>query len=330
MAFVASGEDVPVDLSIIVVNFNTKAVTLEALDSLFRYPPPLNFEVILLDNASSDGSVEAINAAYPALAAIAHPVNVGFAAGNNVAAEMARGRRILLLNPDTITLPNSHAELWAFAEQEPSRGIWGGRTLFRDHSLNPTSCWRRMTPWSLFCSAVGLTYLLPGSRVFQPELCSRLPTDRVSDVDIVTGCFLLIDTSLWQRLGGFDPAFFMYGEEADLCLRAAKLNARCGVTPKAEIIHLGGMSEASDFTEADKMFKLLRGRVTLMSKHWSAPDRVLGHLLLLLWAGLRYVGSRFVSGKRDRPGASRSKWGEVWRRRREWLAGYDGPKKVGT
>jgi len=322
MAFVAPGEDLPVELSIVIISYNTKALTLDALDSLFRHPPPVNFEVILLDNASPDGSFEAIDAAYPQIGAIAHPQNVGFAGGNNIAAERARGRRILLLNPDTITLENSHKGLWAFAERETQRGIWGGRTLFPDLTLNPTSCWRRVTLWSLFCSAFGLTHLFPKSRLFNSEAYGDWKRDTVSDVDIVTGCFLLIDTALWRKLGGFDPAFFMYAEEADLCRRAQALGAIPGISPEAEIVHMGGMSEA---TGVDKIVKTVRGRVTLMKKHWNPLSVALGRALLLIWAGLRLVGSRFMSGRRDAPGAARQKWSQVWSRRREWLAGYEAP-----
>src|SRR6516162_4544242 len=165
MAFVARGEARPVELSIVMISYNSKAVTLEAIESLFRHPPSVPFEVIVLDNRSPDGSGEAIRATYPQIETIEYPENVGFARGNNIAAERARGRRILLLNPDTITLEHSHDELWAFAEREPQRGIWGGRTFFPDFSLNPGSCWGRITLWSLFCFALGLTHLLPNSRL---------------------------------------------------------------------------------------------------------------------------------------------------------------------
>ncbi|ODT87850.1 glycosyltransferase family 2 protein [Phenylobacterium sp. SCN 70-31] len=319
MAFVAPGEDRPVDLSVIVVSYNTKLLTLQALESLFRHPPPVDFEVIVIDNASPDGSFEAIASEFPRIEAIAHPENIGFAAGNNVAARNARGRRILLLNPDTITLEHSLSGLWAFAEREPNRRIWGGRTLFPDMTLNPTSCWRRMTLWSLTCSAFGLTHLGHGSSLFNPEAMPEWPRDSIRDVDIVTGCFLLIDTALWRELGGFDPAFFMYAEEADLCLRAKVRGARPGISPEAEIVHMGATSEAG----ADKIVKTTRGRVTLMRKHWTPAAVAIGRALLLTWSGLRLVGSRFASGRRDAPGAAREKWSLVWKRRKEWLAGYE-------
>ncbi len=325
MVFIGPGQDRPVELSVIIISYNTKALTLEALASLFRHPPPVNFEVIVLDNKSPDESAAAIAVAFPQIELITHPVNVGFAKGNNIAAQKARGRRILLLNPDTVTLENSHAGHWAFAEREPQRGIWGGRTLFPDFTLNPTSCWARMTLWSLFCSALGLTHMFPKSRLFSSEGYGDWQRDKVADVDIVTGCFLLIDTSLWRQLGGFDEAFFMYAEEADLCLRAKALRARPGITPEAEIVHVGGVSEA---TGVDKIVRTVRGRVTLMRKHWNPLAVALGRALMLLWSALRMLGSRFISGRRDEPGVSRAKWREVWNRRSEWLAGYDAPSRT--
>lgn len=308
-----------ISLSIIIVSYNTRDITLACLASLYKYPPKASFEVILLDNASSDGSIEAIRAAYPQVIAIDNPTNVGFAAGNNLAIRHARGRRILLLNPDTVILEKTFEGLWEFAEREPWRLIWGGRTLFADMSLNPTSCWRSISLWSLFCITSGLTFLFNNHALFDPEIYGGWKRDSEREVDIVTGCFLLIDADLWNRLGGFDPNFFMYAEEADLCMRARKLGARPAISPKAELIHLGGASEKS---KTDKVVKVLRGRVTLIRKHWSKPRSAAGRALLLSWAYSRMIASRFVSGRRDDPSTSQSKWAEIWRRRHEWLAGY--------
>lgn len=305
-----------VDLSILIVSYNTRQVTLDCLRSVYAHPPRVPFEVILLDNASPDGSAEAIATAFPQVRLIASEENTGFAGGNNIAAAEAGGRRLLLLNPDTVVFENSLQALWDFAEQRPDRGIWGGRTLFEDGSLNPTSCWGRITPWSLFCSAAGLTYLFPDSPLFSPERYGGWQRDSEREVDIVTGCFLMIDRDLWERLGGFDRTFFMYAEEADLCLRAAKLGYRPAITPQAEIVHLGGRSEASPI---EKTIKITRGRVTLIRKHWPAWQRELGLALFRAWALSRAIGSHVA---RDRRGGSSDKWKTIWRRRAEWLRGY--------
>ncbi len=306
-------------LSIIIVSYNTRQITLDCLASVFAHPPAIPFEVIILDNASSDGSAEAIREAFPQATLIAHQENSGFAKGNNIAARLATGRRILLLNPDTIVFENSLGALWDFAEMSLERGIWGGRTLFGDYTLNPTSCWSRITLWSIFCSAVGLTMVFPRSTLFNPEAYGGWKRDSVSAVDIVTGCFLLIDHALWTRLGGFDLTFFMYAEEADLCLRAWALGARPAITPDAEIVHLGGASETSAL---EKVIKVNRGRITLIRKHWSPARLAAGLFLYHAWALLRMMGSRVLSGPRDKPGTAQAKWNAIWARRNEWLAGY--------
>lgn len=305
-----------VGLSIIIVSYNTRELTLDCLRSVYAHPPAVPFEVILLDNASSDGSAAAIAADFPQVKLIASQENTGFAGGNNIAAKQANGQRILLLNPDTLVLEDSLNALWSFAERSPDYRIWGGRTLFGDGSLNPTSCWRSISIWSLFCRAVGLTALLPRSEIFNPEAYGGWQRDTERPVDIVTGCFLLIDRTLWEALNGFDPLFFMYAEEADLCLRARKMGARPTITPAAQIIHFGGKSETS---AAEKTIKTARGRVTLIKKHWTPARQALGLQLFRLWAATRAVGHRLAPGSRaDR----QSDWSVVWRRRAEWLRGY--------
>ena len=308
-----------VALSIIIVSYNTCAITLACLESVYAYPPQVPFEVILLDNASPDNSAATIAAAYPQVRLIASKENTGFAGGNNIAAREAVGKRILLLNPDTWVFENSLTNLWDFAERTPEGGIWGGRTLFGDLRLNPTSCWSQTTLWSLLCRALGFTRMFPGSPLFNPEAMGHWQRDSERKVDIVTGCFLLIDCALWQRLRGFDPTFFMYAEEADLCLRARAMGASPAITPTAEIVHLGGASESS---AADKVIKTTRGRVTLIRKHWSAPRRTLGLLLIQLWAIVRLAGATLRPGAGAANGESAAKWEVIWARRAEWLAGY--------
>ena len=170
-----------------------------------------------------------------------------------------------------------------------------------------------MTLWSLTCSAFGLTHLGHGSSLFNPEAMPEWPRDSIRDVDIVTGCFLLIDTALWRELGGFDPAFFMYAEEADLCLRAKVRGARPGISPEAEIVHMGATSEAG----ADKIVKTTRGRVTLMRKHWTPAAVAIGRaLLLMVWS--KACGFAFRKRPQDAP--ARREWSLVWKRRSGWQA----------
>lgn len=296
-----------------MISYNTREITLAALESFYAHAPQLDYEVIVVDNDSHDGSAEAIAARFPQARLIQPGENLGFAAANNHAAQFARGRRLLLLNPDTVHLDDATGALWRFAEQTPEGGIWGGRTLFADRSLNPTSCWGKMTVWSLFCVASGLTAAFRSSVFFNPEAYGGWRRDSVRAVDIVTGCFFLIDHDLWRALGGFDRTFFMYAEEADLCLRAARLGARPSITPDAAIVHYGGASEVSS---SERVIKVMRGKATLMRKHWSRPAIILGTGLWHLWAFTHLLKGLLLGGE------ERKKWRIVWQRRPEWIAGY--------
>ena len=167
---------VELDLSIIVVSYNTCEMTLECLRSIREQTKDTHFEIIVVDNNSKDNSVEAISREFPNIILISLEENLGFAGANNLAAKKARGRRILLLNPDTLVLDRAIDNLFAFADQNPSCRVWGGRTLRGDGSLDPASCWRRMSLWSLACFALGLTYLAPKSAILNPEILRKLET----------------------------------------------------------------------------------------------------------------------------------------------------------
>jgi GT2 family glycosyltransferase len=318
---IASGASGPL-VSIIVVSYCTRELTLECLRSIARETGRVHHEIIVVDNASDDGSAAAIAREFPHVRLIARPDNVGFARANNMAAEAAKGKYLLLLNPDTVVIDAAIDRLVDFAAARPQARIWGGRTLYADRSLNPASCWRRMSLWNVFCRATGLTGLFPRSPLFNSESYGRWDRSTVREVDIVTGCFLLIEREFWQRLRGFDERFFMYGEEADLCLRAAKLGACPAVTPAATIIHYGGASEK---VRSEMMIKLLAGKAELIKRHWSAPTRRLGLALLSLWPLTRAIALSLAGRIARRPTLvdQATTWWTIWGERQRWRHGYD-------
>jgi GT2 family glycosyltransferase len=305
------------DVTIVVVSYNTLDYVLPCIESVYRQTKSVSFEVIVVDNASADGSADAIARAFPQVLLIRSQENLGFARANNLAALQAKGRFLLLLNPDTVILDGAVQHIVHFAENHPDAGIYGGRTLFADGQLNPTSCWGRPTLWSTFARATGLAFAFRGSRWFDPESLGFWARDSVRHVDIVTGCFLLISVDLWRRLGGFRPEFFMYGEEVDLCLRARSLGAKPIVTPDATLIHHGGASEP---VLADKLVRVLAARTRLMRRHWSRGPAFLGRWLTAFGCALRALGGRWLRWV-GRP-ADKGRifaWGEAWRRRHEWM-----------
>ncbi len=305
-------------ISVLVVSYNTRELTLACLGSVQETTPDLDLEVVVVDNASKDGSAEAIGREFPEMKLIANAANLGFAGANNLAAKEARGEWILLLNPDTIVRPGAIQALLACAQANPGAGVIGGRTLFEDGSLNPTSCWKRMSVWSLFCMGTGLSAVFRGSALFDPESMGAWGRDTERQVDIVTGCLAFLSRSLWEELGGFDERFFMYGEDADLSLRAAERGRTCRVTPAAEIVHLGGRSER---VRSDKMTKLFRARCQVLVKHEPAGTARFGSAMHSAWAFSRMAihGLLALAFQSRRP--SFRAWRDTWARRGEWSYG---------
>ena len=304
-------------VSILIVSYNTREMTLACLRSV-AVQTQISHEVIVLDNKSQDGSAEAIAAGFPAVQLMAEQDNHGFAKGNNIAAMRARGEFVLLLNPDTIVLNGAIDQLVAFAERKPEAKIWGGRTLFGDNSLNTSSCWRRMSLWNIFCRTAGLTGIFPRSALFNSEAYGGWDRDSDRQVDIVSGCFFLMKRVDWEEMAGFDPVFVMYGEEADLCLRATRdLSARPQVTADATIIHYGGASER---VRADRVIRVLRAKAEMLNRYIPRWQRPLARGLFLLFPLSRKIAAS--AGVRKGGGESSAVWHEVWQRRAEWGNGF--------
>jgi N-acetylglucosaminyl-diphospho-decaprenol L-rhamnosyltransferase len=311
---------VSVDVSALIVTYHCREAARACLESLYEHAGGIALEVIVVDNASGDGTAEMVREDFPQARLLALAENVGFARAVNVAAEEARGGHLLLLNPDTEVHEGMLAAFLAFAGGLPEPAICGGRTLRPDGRLDPGSCWGAPTLWSLFCFATALSSAFKGTRLFDPESLGGWKRDSVRDVDIVTGCLLFVPKALWRELGGFDPRFFVYGEDADLALRAAAAGVRRVITPDAVVTHEVGVSSA---TRPDKLVLLFRGKVTLLRKHWGPVKSRLGVALVAGGVGLRAVQARLLG----RGGGVASGWPALWRARSEWLPGFE---PVGT
>ncbi len=317
-------------LSILIVSYNTRAMTLACLASVIAETRAPDYEIIVVDNASSDGSAAAIAefaANNAAVKLIPLAGNAGFARGNNLASAHATGRLLLLLNPDTLILDGAIDRLIDVAENNPEALIWGGKTILADGTVDGSCVWRHMDLWGVFCRASGLAEMLPDSPLFNREAYGGWRRDTARTVDMIAGCFMLIERPLWNLLGGFDRQFFMYGEEADLCLRAAANGARPYYTPEAVIIHYGGASEA---TRIGKVEKLLKGKVTLLQRHWQPVPRAIAKLLLVAWPLSRWLVLGSVGAVTNRPDLAEraAVWQAIWRRREHWLAGYAEPQAI--
>jgi GT2 family glycosyltransferase len=295
-------------------------MTLDCLRSILRETTDASYEILLVDNASNDGVIDAVRLEMPTVRCFPLEKNVGFARANNIAAKEAKGRYLLLLNPDTLVLERAIDRLLEFAFQKAEAKIWGGLSLRSDRSIDETSCWHRVTLWSVICRTFSMDTAFPHSGILNVEGYGGWDRLSVREVDIICGCFMLIERELWDRLDGFDGAFFMYGEEADFCLRAANIGARPIFTPHARIIHYGG---ASNQAETERIIRGMSARAELIKRYVTPFGQGLGLFVNSLLPLVRAVGYAAVAYlMRDAQKRARAQtWWRVWVRRGSWRSG---------
>jgi GT2 family glycosyltransferase len=272
------------DLSIIIVNWNTRDVTKDCLESICRYTQGLRYEIIVVDNASSDDSVRSIQTAYPEVKLIQNTSNLGFAHANNQGLAIAAGRYLLLLNSDTLLFDNALRKIVATADSHMEAGVIGCRVLNPDKTLQPT-CFMYPSAINLAISALHLNNLFPKSKIFGRERMTWWARDDERDVDVVTGCFMLISRKALDAVGYLDASFFMYGEETDWCYRLKKRGYRVMFSPSAEIIHLGGRSSVQN--KPKMVLQLRSGILQFIYKHQPRTTYVVCKCLIALWFALR-------------------------------------------
>jgi N-acetylglucosaminyl-diphospho-decaprenol L-rhamnosyltransferase len=313
-------------VSIIVVTYRSAAYIADCVAAIRWAAPTVPAELLIVDNASGDDSVAAAREAAPDALVIENERNGGFADGCHLAAARARGRWLMFVNPDAVPAPGSIDGLLACARRNPEAGIIGGKCMRPDGTADPRSWWGRPTLWSVFCFATLLTSIFPGSRLFDPESpvqWSGYPAEE-RRVPIVTGGFMLIDAELWRETGGFDRSIFMYGEDADLCLRAAALGRHPMVTARAPFTHPTGASS----TSLGKLLLLFTGKVTVLRHHLPPGRRRLGIRLLTAGVLVRAKVGVLVSarpGRKRRSTTSSADWQGLWAKRAEWTRGWDPP-----
>ena len=233
---------VPVfDVSIIIVSFNTREVLRESLQSVAREQGDLRLEIFVVDNNSHDGSVEMVESEFPHVKVIRSAVNLGFGAANNVALEQAEGRYIVLLNSDAFLCPDSLRLSVELMDAHPDVGLAGGRLVGRDQSLQPSA---RMFPsiFSDFLVLTGLASKFPKSRFFGSFDRTWADPLQPAEVDWVPGAYSIIRTEALSKVGFFDPEFFLYSEEVDLCRRIKSAGYKIMYWPAIVVIHIGGES----------------------------------------------------------------------------------------
>ncbi len=272
------------DLSVIVVSWNTCSILQQCLKSIYKQIRDIVFEVIVIDNASTDGSVEMIRSEFPGVTLIVNDTNRGFAAANNQGIYVAQGRYILLLNSDTIVLDHANDKVVAFADVHSEAAVVGCRVLNPDRTLQ-SSCFMFPSILNMLLSTTYLYKLFPKSKFFGRERMTWWDRNDTREVDVVTGCFMLVRREAIDQVGMMDEQFFMYGEETDWCYRFKQAGWEVMFTPAGEIIHLGGQSSKKIATE---MALQLRGSILqFINKHRPRWEYVLACLFVWLFCAVR-------------------------------------------
>lgn len=239
------------DISAIVVSYNTREMTLDCLRTLDAELRGSETEIIVVDNASQDGSVEAIRAEFPQVRVLASASNEGFGAANNRAIKEARGRYFLLLNSDAFPRLGAIGKLVQFLEEHPEVGTVGPRLLNEDGTLQQ-SCFRFPTPGQSWIENLWITALFPEhSRLGDYR---RWAHDSARVVEWIVGACMLVRREVVEQVGGFDEAFFLYAEETDWQRRIRDGGWEIAFTPTAEVTHLGGASGASEKARINRHF----------------------------------------------------------------------------
>jgi hypothetical protein len=276
-----------VDLSIIVLNWNTAEETLACLESIYSQQRRHEIEVIVADNASSDCSRTVVPARFPQATLVVHSTNLGFCAGNNRAIPATSGRYVLFLNSDTVVTEGALDRLIDFADANPDVGIVGPKLLNLDGSLQ-YSCRQFPNLGAGFFRNTPLGRLLPKNRFTTDYLMSDWDHASVRDVDWVSGAALMIRREALDTLKGFDEDYYMYCEDVDLCYRAHQEGWRVVYYPDAVIYHIIGRASNKVPTRMTYMFH--RSMYRFYRKHYAKTTPIYVRPIILPGLALRASG----------------------------------------
>ena len=245
------------ELSIVIVNYNVKEFLQNLIYSIQKAACNISTEIIIIDNNSEDGSVEFINEKLLPLGGIkliSNKENLGFSKANNIGLSEARGKYLLLLNPDVVVSEDTFQKVIDFFESNQKAGLAGCKILNPDGTLQ-LACRRSFPgPWTAFCKVTGLSSLFPKSRFFARYNLTYLNEDETYEVDAVSGSFMMLTREAYEKVGGLDEEFFMYGEDLDLCYRIQKAGLKVYYVHSTQIIHYKGESTRRSSLDETKYF----------------------------------------------------------------------------
>lgn len=274
-----------VEVSIIIVNWNTKDFLKNCVQSI-QHETSVSHEIIIIDNCSSDGSIEMLRRNFRELTVIANRENKGFAGANNQGIKIAKGRYVLLLNPDTIILEGAIDKMISWISDKSDVGCLGCQVWENTTDIQRT-CFADPKPTNLFIISSGLMHLAKWLPSLGHPWYKDWDRRSVRDVDVVSGMFMLVPRPVIDQVGVLDEAFFVYAEEADWCRRIRKAGWRCVFTPEARILHLDGGSKSTVQIKSRMHVQMQKSHLIYTRKHHGIVGHGAVKGMFILFAGLR-------------------------------------------
>ncbi|OGU55544.1 MAG: hypothetical protein A2V66_07060 [Ignavibacteria bacterium RBG_13_36_8] len=272
------------DVSVVIVNWNTKQLLMNCLQTIYDNTELIEFEIIVVDNASSDNSVEMVKQHFPQTIVLENSENLGYAAANNQGITIARGRYVLILNSDMIFIDDSISKVCSFADSHPNAAVVGCKMLNRDRTLQQNT-YLFPSLLNLFLAATYLYKMFPKSKFFARERMGWWDWNDIKDVDVIVGCFILVRMDAIHEVGPMDDQFFMYYEETDWCYRFKKAGWDIIFAPVSKVIHLGGESTKKN---PGKMLLQMKSSLLLyFKKHMGYISYTAACLLMFIFFSLR-------------------------------------------
>ncbi len=278
-------------LSIIIVNYNVKHFLDQLLQSIQKSDCNFEYEIIVVDNNSADGSVPYLQNKYPEVLFIANKKNLGFSAANNQGITRAKGEYILLLNPDTLLRQDSLSKCIDYMDAHADTGAVGVKMIDGSGRFLPESKRGLPTPSVSFFKMTGLYKYFPKSKVFNAYYQGHIAENEVAEIDVLTGAFFLTRHSILKKIGGLDESYFMYGEDIDLSYRIKKLGYKIIYFPKTQIVHYKGeSSKALSFKRYVAFYhSMLLFAQKHFSKGWGGAKRTLVYGSIIFSAVMAFV-----------------------------------------
>lgn len=283
----ASTRSLAVDISVVIVNWNTRELLLDCVASLIEQTRASTLEIIVVDNASRDGSMEAFAERFPQVISIRNQDNLGFSKANNQGLRIARGRYLCLVNSDVKALDGVLDKLRAFMEDQPDVGAVAPRTVGGDLKLRK-NCREYPTIRNAFCQAIFLDQLFPSVRAFRGRSLRDFDYGTTQEIEVLSGCFIMVRRVVIETVGMLDERFFIYSEDVDWCKRIRAGGWKVVFLPSAEAIHYGGSSSTVERVLFNR--EMMKANLQYWRKHHGRSATLLFWAIQIFGTALRAVG----------------------------------------